>query len=112
MHLSGIDHVPGRRASRSLGLKFGPSVFGNTLGMPLLPFGGRKCGHVICGFYLHYYLSGYLIAPILIWDPQTQNDGWVGAWSVWLKMDNMGIIRSVYLRRLWIWESHIGIVPG
>jgi len=32
--------------------------------------------------------------------------------SMWLKMDNMGIIRSVYLRRLWIWESQIGIVPG
>jgi hypothetical protein len=37
MHSSGIDHVLAPRASRSLGLKFGPSVFGETLGMTLLP---------------------------------------------------------------------------
>jgi hypothetical protein len=42
MHSSGIDHVLAPRASRSLGLKFGPSVFGETLGMTLLPISAAR----------------------------------------------------------------------
>ena len=52
---------------------------GKTLGMPLLPFGGRG-GHVMCNYIIYCNCFGYHIAQVIRWDPQTWNGGWVGAW--------------------------------
>jgi len=38
-------------------------------------FGGRKCGHVICGYY--YIINYHCTHPHM--GPPNSNDGWVGA---------------------------------
>ena len=46
-------------------------------------FGGRKCGHVICGctVTILFYFAYHIAQPIRR-DPQTWNGGWVGACSL------------------------------
>ena len=44
-------------------------------------FGGRKGGHVMCGCNYLIIVNWYHITQAIRWDPQTQNGGWVGAWT-------------------------------
>jgi hypothetical protein len=44
-------------------------------------FGGRKSDHVIFGLICLWLLEYTTSTQVLGWDPQTRNDGWVGAWS-------------------------------